>query len=66
MKCARCKKYPATSIATGLCSLCLYAENMGDDRAQVQERRYLKDEAMRKDAARRKDLKERGRGGPTP
>lgn len=56
MKCTRCKKYPATSIASGLCSLCLYAANMGDAKAQVQERRYLKDEAMRK--ARVRDAKE--------
>lgn len=43
MKCTRCKTYPATSPATGLCSLCLYADEMGQDRAAWQENRALRD-----------------------
>ena len=36
MKCTRCHEHPATSVATGLCSACLYAEVMGAEAAARQ------------------------------
>lgn len=50
MRCRSCKKYPATSIATGLCSYCLYAAEKGQDAAARQERLALRDKAYAKAA----------------
>ena len=57
MKCTRCHEHPATSVATGVCTGCLYEEEMGRERRLAQEklaRLELERERGRQAAAKRK------------
>lgn len=60
MKCDGCGKRPAVSIAIGKCSACLYAEEVGPEKAKRQIE--LGEAALAAEAeARRRANQQRGR-----
>jgi hypothetical protein len=47
MKCRQCREHPAVSVAAGICSSCLYLNEMGAE-AHARQVEAVKAEARRK------------------